>query len=1181
MKLNHLALIAYGPFADQILNFADRGASLHLIYGPNEAGKSTALRALRNLLFGIPVRSPDNFRYPHPKLRIGAELVRSDGEILTFIRRKGLRKTLRGQDDQTLLDDAVLRTYLGGVDRELFEQMFAIDHQDLVQGGEEIIAGGGRIGQALFAAGGGLIRLQQVQQGLNASLEALFKPGGVKPHINHTLALLKTAHQNQKQALLLAKTWKTHHDNLQTSQARQEVNRQGLSDRRQAYHKLERIHEALPLIARRKEISAALTGLAGVAELPDDFTDKRRMAENALAVARHDAQRAEISLAEIRAKIEALAVPETLLTEAPLVEALQHDLGSYKKAQQDRPALEARRQTLDRQAAETLARAGLSDPSIDADPLQVSPALISDIQALGQTHDRLNTLLASARQRRRELETDLALLESRKQKLLPLTDVRALQTALQIAVGEGPLEKRRAEIRSALSHGEKILRDRLSRQSLWSGPLEALKGLPCPARRTIERFEKRYATCAQTIERRQADIEHHKGLLDDIAAELRSLESTHQVPTENDLLAARARRDEGWRLVRQHLEGQPPEERKIRAFIRQIAKGQALVEAFEAGMIRVDHIADRLRREAEQVGRKSMLEARRHQVRDQHAEAAAALAAAHAERDDLEQEWHSLWTASGIHPLPPAEMLGWLAEIDAVRDKAADLEAEQCKADNLTATIERLRSSLSEALAHVGAPPPATCPLAELIERARGQIASQEARKEKIERIDQTMAQHRKDLQKVVLELEELDGEQKGWQTTWRRTVSRLGQDADTAPGAALAVIESLRQARRQRNEAADLKERIQGIDRDADLFREGVAQLTARLAPEWKDISPEEACLRLNARLTEARAAQSRKLTLERQQEALQHERHQARKCLAEATAAVQALCREAACEDPAQLPAIEKRSRQRLALLGEQEDLENRLRRLGAGATVEAFTAEAEMMDADTLIPQMEAIAEDLGALERERSALDQAIGTARAELQRMDGRAEAAGYAEQAEHLLAALDADVARYARLKIAAAMLARTVEHYREKHQGPLIQRASVLFARMTLKAFSGLRAEYDPKGHPVLVAIRSGSDELVSVPGMSDGTADQLYLALRLASLERYLEASEPLPFVVDDILLRFDDDRAAATLEVLAALAQKTQVIFFTHHRHLVALARQTLGNTAVQFHFLGDQTAGPSRN
>ena len=46
-------------------------------------------------------------------------------------------------------------------------------------------------------------------------------------------------------------------------------------------------------------------------------------------------------------------------------------------------------------------------------------------------------------------------------------------------------------------------------------------------------------------------------------------------------------------------------------------------------------------------------------------------------------------------------------------------------------------------------------------------------------------------------------------------------------------------------------------------------------------------------------------------------------------------------------------------------------------------------------------------------------------------------------------------------------------------------------------------------------------------------------------------------MPVIVDDLLVQFDDDRAVATLEVLRDLSEKTQVLFFTHHRHLVELA------------------------
>ena len=95
----------------------------------------------------------------------------------------------------------------------------------------------------------------------------------------------------------------------------------------------------------------------------------------------------------------------------------------------------------------------------------------------------------------------------------------------------------------------------------------------------------------------------------------------------------------------------------------------------------------------------------------------------------------------------------------------------------------------------------------------------------------------------------------------------------------------------------------------------------------------------------------------------------------------------------------------------------------------------------------------------------------------------------------------------------------------------------------------------------------------IVPVSGMSTGTADQLYLALRVASIEDYLERAEALPFVSDDLFINFDDDRAAAGFTLLGELSKKTQVLFFTHHHHLVDIARNSLG-ASVSMVTLTDQ-------
>ena len=171
-------------------------------------------------------------------------------------------------------------------------------------------------------------------------------------------------------------------------------------------------------------------------------------------------------------------------------------------------------------------------------------------------------------------------------------------------------------------------------------------------------------------------------------------------------------------------------------------------------------------------------------------------------------------------------------------------------------------------------------------------------------------------------------------------------------------------------------------------------------------------------------------------------------------------------------------------------------------------------------------------------------------------MDGSGRAAEAAEAGEQVLSRIRRLSDRYIRLKVAATVLRQEIERYRSENQDPVLKIASDYFQKLTQGSFSGLLADEDDHGCPVLVGLR-GDTAMVRVEGMSSGTRDQLYLALRLASLQKRLDAGEPMPFIVDDILVNFDDDRAVATLKALADLSLRTQVIVFTHHQHLVDLA------------------------
>jgi uncharacterized protein YhaN len=281
--------------------------------------------------------------------------------------------------------------------------------------------------------------------------------------------------------------------------------------------------------------------------------------------------------------------------------------------------------------------------------------------------------------------------------------------------------------------------------------------------------------------------------------------------------------------------------------------------------------------------------------------------------------------------------------------------------------------------------------------------------------------------------------------------------------------------------------------------------------------------------------------------------------------------LCRQAGCTHPDALPAAEARSSRFQQWHNDLAACEAQLVEQGGGGTLEYLIREAEAADADALPAQLVEITRHRHELEAQRSGLDQTIGREQTIVDQMDGSALAAAAEEKAQALLAELRGGVERYVRLRLASVLLRREIERYRVSHQGPLLNRASELFSQLTLGSFCKLETDYNEQDKPVLIGVRADGQR-VDVRGMSDGTCDQLFLALRLASLEQYLVNNEPLPFIIDDILIQFDDLRAEAALQVLAQLSTKTQVIFLTHHWRLVELVQKVGGHGVAMIQLLG---------
>ncbi len=1171
MKILRLDLLAFGPFTDLSLDLSDGHEGLHLIYGPNEAGKSSTLRALSQMLYGIPVRSPDDFIHPYTRMRIGGTLRRPDGSALAFIRRKGRANTLRGPDDTAVIEETELLTCLGGVDEDLFATMFGIDHGRLVRGGEEIIQGGGDVGRILFAAGSGIADLRKIQADLQAEAEDLFKPSGQKPRINEGIRNLKRMQKAISEAELPGREWDRHDKALRTALHQKRDVEADLEEKQSELNRLERITKALPLIARRKELLDAHGQIADAVLLPEDFSKRRAEAFEALKVAQNLAEQAQANLTEIRQNRENLKVDDRLLARADRIEAFYQELGSHRKARNDRPRLEGLLSGARAEAKDILKGLG-GDRSADGEDLRLEKTAVIRVRELGGAYEGL-----TARK-----ETAEEAIETRSRQVRDLTeqlaetddppDIAELEAALERVRSKGDLEARFQTETQEIRNTEQDLQRAIEKLPLWSGATGELAALKIPPMETIDAFETRLGDAADTVKRLQTEQEELDRNRSEVEEQIHRIRLSGDVPTEVDLEAARERRDEGWKLVRTAWEIGDYPESAAREFIDGPPPALGLADAYETSVRTADSVADRLRREADRVAHQAALAAEREKLATRHRDSTERLKAARTNLADIEAEWAAAWAPAGILPRSPREMRAWAGRQEALAARTTEIRERKNGAEALREEIQKLTAEIGDALKPVGEPGPKEDEtLTALSRRAKNAL-------DRIHRLRTRREQLRADLATRETELKEA-GSRAGkaekaladWRRQWAGAMIPLGLTQEASPSQAEAVIDDIKRFFEKRKEAAILEKRIASIDAEVQRFAEETADFARREAPDLADLPFDRRVPELHARLTRARDADTRRQGLEKQAAQEEKRLKDAQRRISEIEARLGAMCEEAGCREHEALPEAEERSARRARLESDLERLNQDLRELSAGLPLADFIESASAPDPDTLPPRMDRLTEEIESLHARKSDLDQTIGSEQTELARMDGSARAAELAEESQSILARLEGEVDQYVRLRLASAVLNQAIERYREKNQGPILSRATELFAHMTLGAFEGLRLEFDEHGEGFLVGVRPGGREVVRVEGMSEGTADQLYLAVRLASLEAYLAKNEPMPFVVDDILIKFDDDRAAATLRVLAELSGRTQVIFFTHHRHLVDLAEKELDAERLFTHTL----------
>src|SRR5437764_116591 len=220
MRIDAIDLIRYGHFAGRSIELSARKPDFSVIYGDNEAGKSTLLRAISAMFFGVPVKTPDVHSCKGSELRVGATISQGH-ESLSFRRRKGTSATLLDIHEAQMAESA-LAAFLPELDRERFEQFFCLDHGRLREGGEELLHGKGDVGSALFQAAG-LLGLRKLLENLEDEARELFSAKGRGRVIGSLIDEYKQARAELRGIAISAAVVKQIESDLEQARTRHET----------------------------------------------------------------------------------------------------------------------------------------------------------------------------------------------------------------------------------------------------------------------------------------------------------------------------------------------------------------------------------------------------------------------------------------------------------------------------------------------------------------------------------------------------------------------------------------------------------------------------------------------------------------------------------------------------------------------------------------------------------------------------------------------------------------------------------------------------------------------------------------------------------------------------------------------------------------------------------------------
>ncbi|KJJ99151.1 hypothetical protein UB44_13455 [Burkholderiaceae bacterium 26] len=1144
MRIKQLDLIRYGIFSGDAVEFPRSEQDFHFIVGPNEAGKSTIKTAISELLFGMPHSSSLDFVHHQSELKLGAALENSEG-VLTFHRSKARKAPLTTSAGEPLPVDC-LAPFLGVADKAFFEQMFCLDHTALIKGGQSILDAASDVGQVLFQSAAGIASLGRVRDELAEEADRLWAKRKSNDRAYYVgQRQLDDANAELKAAMVRTSAWRAAHSAVEDVEERRNTEERLHRTLELKRGQLERIRRLAPHLNVWRDKTAELGALGEVLDLPADAEAILNAAMTKLAVAEGTLKVHRQSAEELRANLDGIFVDGALLSLKADIQGLEATRHQCRSHGQEIAGLEQQVRHLLREVSDRCTELGWPEDEEGARTARPSSLALQAVSSLMLSRGKLELGATTAEQSVNDKLADIENLTKYLQAAPNAEVPIALQTSLRTAQKYRDTQVSQRRLKGELGDAESALEESLAALGKWSRSTSELRSMTLPSSERISslRSERQELLSKKKLAgERLAEVE---GRVSSTNLEVDEFAQAHQVVTVEQVRDARAVRDSAWAAIKS---GEVP-----------LVSG---APSFEGAMRGADGLSD------QQVGSVSeatqFVSLKQRLVREQEALSRQQKLFSDAEAAvvKFDAEWDSIAAAQGLEGMALDDMSLWMARREGAL-KAAD--AVRKSTDNLRREVEdadESRTKLIQYLGEVGVPIEGLPDLDELCSVTERYIGDNDQEK--------TLRNVRqKELDTAQADLVTLRREEKlakdaygRWESDWAGAIAKAGLAAasgsDASTEAAIAIVKDI--SERLDRVKAIRSSQINVMRSALDGFSSEAQRLAKQLDGALLEMDAEGVSIELSKRLQVASAAQADVHRLEKELESANGQVKKAREDVDDATAQLQPLYQLAGVDSPDLLRPLISRSDRRRTLLGAIEVAKDNLLSGGDGLTLEELVKELDDADIQSVHMELSRTGDELTASVKAQNDLATELATARQALAAISGAPNAAIAEAKRQEALSAMAEAAERFLKVETASTLLRWAIDRYRERRQGPMLSRAGTIFSKLTLGAFSRLTVDYD-KQPMALSAIRANGNS-VEIPGMSEGTRDQLYMALRLAALELHLGQAAALPFVADDLFINFDDDRTRAGLQALAELSRRTQVIFLSHHDHLLPIVKEVFG-------------------